>query len=454
MHIFKRKDLKTAYKVNYNGSVQLETLETLTKDENKGEVVDIPCDPLIVISFIITLIVTSFIIKGNTLSPCFKDILHTLNSRIMKKCLSKFFVSLRYAVISIIVFPTLMIVSCGRSKHEEAMVETVPLEGVSIINDTLIIDYFRPFIVNNNIASTLAKGDYSGFIGGLKDDKLFTRDLFLPRGSGPDEFGFAVVMPYNDSTIFVMNSNGGHPESLTVIPVGMDGLQSKDRWMRHRIDSIGSIDVGARAFVPLSDSTILINSARYGSPSVFSVINYKHPSLTELNWLPGDNFKGENIVKQGVYGVNTQLYKIGDKFLYINGNSDYAFIFSLKDDDIVIDKMLGETYPDYEDSGNGLTAKINRKAPLLSGSVSDNRIYILQKILNKEGNKVSEGDVPSYGNRVVCYDFNGKRLYDLMLDRIGFGIMTDNYNNNLYLCCISEETNEMDIVKYNLSSLK
>lgn len=62
--------------------------------------------------------------------------------------------------------------------------------------------------------------------------------------------------------------------------------------------------------------------------------------------------------------------------------------------------------------------------------------------------------MPSYGNRVVCYDFNGKRLYDLMLDRIGFGIMTDNYNNNLYLCCISEETNEMDIVKYNLSSLK
>ena len=39
------------------------------------------------------------------------------------------------------------------------MVETVPLEGVSIINDTLVIDYFRPFIVNNNIASTLAKGD-------------------------------------------------------------------------------------------------------------------------------------------------------------------------------------------------------------------------------------------------------------------------------------------------------
>lgn len=25
--------------------VQLKTLETLTKDENKGEVVDIPCDP-------------------------------------------------------------------------------------------------------------------------------------------------------------------------------------------------------------------------------------------------------------------------------------------------------------------------------------------------------------------------------------------------------------------------
>lgn len=45
MHIFKRKDLKTAYKVNNNGSVQLETLETLTKDENKGEGVDIPCDP-------------------------------------------------------------------------------------------------------------------------------------------------------------------------------------------------------------------------------------------------------------------------------------------------------------------------------------------------------------------------------------------------------------------------
>ena len=44
-------------------------------------------------------------------------------------------------------------------------------------------------------------------------------------------------------------------------------------------------------------------------------------------------------------------------------------------------------------------------------------------------------------------------FYDLILDRIGLGIMTYSYDNNPYLCCISEETNEMDITKYNLSQV-
>jgi len=345
------------------------------------------------------------------------------------------------------------VISCGRSKGD-AIPESMELKGVSIMSDTLVIDYFRPFMVNGNVACTLAQGECAGFVGGIKDTTLYTRSLFLSRGMGPEEYGFAIVAPGNDSTLYVMNSNGGNPESLTVIPVGQDGLRPKDRWSRYRIDSIGSMDVSARAFVPLSDSTILINSARYGSPSVFSIIDYKHPSLTELDWMPEDGFKGENTVKQWVYGVNTQMYRVGDRFLYLNGNSDYSFIFSLKDGGIVIDRIIGDTFPEYEDRGNGMSARCNRKAPLLAGAVSSDRIYILYKTLDKEGNEVAaEGD-PSYGRKVVCYDLEGNPLCEMTLDRMGFSIFVDSDNDNLYLCCLSEETKEKDIVRYSLGSLR
>ena len=328
-------------------------------------------------------------------------------------------------------------------------VESISLKGSIVRTDTLYSRSFRPILSGNILFTTQPSSQDCMYMGRLEGDSLKTLDIFLRYGEGPDEFGYIEMACDGDSALVVLDSRGGRALSVCRFNYGQEGLL--DRGIRkYDLKSVDRLTVGASAFVSLSDSTILVNSTDYDSPGIFAVVDYKNGTASVIPWMPDDGFTGDKRISQSLYTENTQLFRIGDRFLYVCGAGRYAFTFTLEDGMLKVDRTLLDKYPEYKGMDDDINYLVKRNVPQLTAAVSDDRIYLLEIAFDQDGNPASDSHTPMFGNIVHCYDFSGNPLTDYILDRPGYSILVDKEDNNMYLYSINDETLDMDIVRYPL----
>ncbi len=325
--------------------------------------------------------------------------------------------------------------------------ETICLQGKIIATDTLYSRSFRPILSGNVLFTAQTSGQPCMYMGRVDGDSLKTIATFLEYGEGPDEFGYIDIACESDSTLIIFDSRGGRAISVCKVYYRDKMPTDNLRIEKYSLKGLDKLRAGGIAFVALSDSTILMNSTDYDSPGIFSVVDYKNQTIKNLSWMPDDGFGGDKRVSQSLYTENSQVFRIGERFLYVCGAGYYAFVFTLDNEGIKVEEALCEEYPEYSTSDD-INYLVKRDRPQLSAAVSSRRIYLLDIAFDQDGNPASERHSPSVGNIVHCYDFLGNHLADYTLDRAGYSILVDREDNNLYLYSINDDTFDIDIVKY------
>lgn len=343
--------------------------------------------------------------------------------------------------------------SCNSSKNSQVK-EFEDLAGTVIAPDTGYYDCFRPFILGDKFVTKNINGDFSIYAGIFEGDILRTGTNFARKGQGPMEFGDVYMAQGSDSSLYVMNGNGGHPISIVRIPFHPWPKDGMEDWTEYRLDSLDFMT--CQSWVVLSDSTALLNSAKFNSNSIFSVLDFKNAKLTEMPWLPEDNKTFENsIVKQGIYTDNSFLFRHSeengdDRFLYTCGSGAYSMIFKLTNGGIEIIKVLSEVYPDYWEAEDGLNYYVRRNTSELIAATSSKRIFLLEIDRDENGKTAEDRIGPSRGDIVHVYDWNGNFIKDYKLDRLVLYIFASPSDNKLYAMYENHDTGEQDIIRYDL----
>lgn len=278
-----------------------------------------------------------------------------------------------------------------------------------------------------------------------------TDSLRLPIGDGPKEFRRAIPLLL-DSTLLVVNNIMGHMESFTVIPFNTGDYADSDTWTRYPLGKLDNMRSPTVSFVALSDSTILAISSDFFSANTFSIINFKNQTATELDWTPDDGFTGPEIAKGFVYADNSNLFRSGDRFFYICGEGRFAFIFTLEDGNMRIEKTLFDDFPQYKATPDGINYRLTkREGVTYSPAATDNYIYLLEQYLDADGETPKPGYPRVNGTKVLVYDWDGNKVAVYEVDRMGESIFVS--PDDKYLFVRSHDDDDYDktvIMRYTL----
>ncbi|MDE6096127.1 MAG: TolB-like 6-bladed beta-propeller domain-containing protein [Muribaculaceae bacterium] len=339
--------------------------------------------------------------------------------------------------------------SCSQSKNKDAGSPILLETDIVMKLDTAYLGSFRPFLMGRYIITDLLAGDNKLALYEIRGDSVVLINETLRYGNGPDEVMDIDVFPGKDTSVTVFNCAGGSPVSLISIPIP-SGANNPESLEKYPLDKIKGLRGTTFSGVTISDSTLLVNSATFGKESIFSILDFKNGILKELEWMPDDGSDLPEIVRQGVYMDNSNLYGGKNRYLYVCGEGAYAFIFRPQGEGIQILETISDKYPDYSAMQDGLNYTLTRESPQLFATVTDDHIYLLRLDSNVNGETPKNNYPREYGADLTVYDWDGKETAKYKLDRIGKRIMVADDDSTLYLIGNDPATSEETIVRYRL----
>lgn len=325
------------------------------------------------------------------------------------------------------------------------------LKGIRVKNDS-VYGGFSPMMLHDNLLiSKVFSRQVLCVVNELNDGYLRGKKELFNIGNGRNEFHKVAVADGSDSSLYVLDypNTGNKLLSLTKIEsaIGIDSLDITNKWEQVSLMDIQPFRCVFDTFVWLSDSTFLVPGAPYNEIGhIMSIVNYKSQTVTPLNYWPKDNVSGDSLAKHSVYTDNCRIYSNNnERFLYVCGEERFAFIFSINNGTIEIEKELYSTLPDYKCAGDGNYVINARSRKSLLADVNDNKIYAFLVNWESQGNYISR-----FGNIVEVYDWNGTLERILKLDKQGDCIKVSKNNDILYLFTSNPSTDEKEIWMYDL----
>lgn len=339
---------------------------------------------------------------------------------------------------------------CLCASCQEEIIE-YNLKGVRVENDSVYEGFSPMLLYNNLLISEVFSRKVLCVVNELNNGQLKGTKELLNIGNGRNEFHNVVLASGSDSSLYVLDhiTTGNKLLSLTKIKEAfeIDSLDITNKWKKFSLMDTQPFRCVFNTFVWLSDSTFLVSGAPYNEIGhLMSIVNYKSQTVTPLNYWPTDNVSCDSLAKHSIYTDNCQIYGNNNKrFLYVCGEERFAFIFSINNSTIEIEKKLYDTLPDYKGAGNGNYIINARSGKSLLADVNNNNIYAFLVDWKSQGNYLTRS-----GNIVEVYDWNGNLERRLILDRQGNYIKVSKNNDILYLFTSNPVTEKREIWMYNL----
>lgn len=341
-------------------------------------------------------------------------------------------------------------ISCS---SEQKYVETENLQGELMVTDSLNAGANPSILADSVWLLSSFSNKFNTNVSVQKGDSLKTKTLAFMRGAGHGEYDKTAFAVSSDKSLYVLNcsSNGNKIYSLSRV--------AQAKWLNgnYKIDeSYDLTKLPALRYIPgnyimLSDSTFLICGAPYSQiEHIFTVVNFKKSTLTPLNYWPKDKNQKGGLAKHSVYTDNASIFRNKDKFLYLCGWERYAFLFKIDEGNVEVEKELYSEKLDYKEiaDGNYAPTKISGKSLRMDANQKAIYFFLIEK--NKEGQEPKNYMESQFGNEVEVYDWDGKLLRHIILDKVGYNIKVSDDNKCLYLFTMNTKSNAHEIWQYQL----
>ena len=281
------------------------------------------------------------------------------------------------------------------------------------------------------------------------------------RGHGSNEFQEVALAYGKDSCIYIAAFPSTHNRFLSVTKTGkaesISAVKDPTTWTMYDLAGLPSFNCSFDVFVSLSDSTMLVPGTPYGDVEhLMTIINFKNKMLKPLDYWPEDDSPCNGLPKHSVYTDNCKIFRgADDRFLYVCGEGNFAFIFSIEGTTVNVIKELYSLRPEYDYMGDDKIGRLNysiknRPALRFGADVNGNHIYILQIGLDKDGKAAESWRTSVCGNEIEVYDWDGNLEKKIVLDQFGHNIKVTEDDKLLYLFSEDWETGEPQIWAYDL----
>lgn len=347
--------------------------------------------------------------------------------------------------------------ACTPLGKDEGWVPEIQLEGKMLLTDSLYMGKYFSFLIGNEMIMPSYLLDTLVYVGEIKGDSLITSSGFLSYGTGPNEMSgyFCLSKDDTDSTISVLDYNGGRLNFVYKIPLAKDKRYDKNLWKKYSFEKVTKYRCANPAFVQLSDSTLLLGAGTYDASYVLSIVNLKTQEVTPVDFWPlEDGVDCPNLVRQAMYMDNARLYRNGTKILYCCGSGHYAFIFELEGDKMVNKRTLFDVYPEYKVAPDGVnyhyTSGCNKA---LQVCVTQRFVYV--RVKEYESRRATYKGYPyNYSDEIRVFDWEGNELKKYLLDIPCSFFIVDENDECMYTKTVDLKTDESQLMTYCLGRIE
>lgn len=344
---------------------------------------------------------------------------------------------------------TIGIISCANNPqriHNET--ETISLSGEEMHESSDYLGGFTLDFSEDTLFQLISYSDYIFSAATLQDDSLVLRTTFGKRGNGPHEMIKGNIIRKNDGNLLIVDSSVGFISKIYELAPTF--IHDCDKWTEYKIGAEECLPGGAA--VSLNDSCLLMLTAPLNDvKSIMSIIDYKHSKVTQADFWPEDGYEGATLPKFMVYMSNAKLFANSDgKILYHCGNSDLDFIFTVENGHIDIKTFINDEYPKYTAATDGINYSMSLPNHEYRAFATDDYIYLLNYNKSADGNAAKDYKQLRYGDEVDVYDWNGKKIKKLILEKGGYSIIINSDDSHLFLCSNDEETGDCKWINYEL----
>ena len=285
--------------------------------------------------------------------------------------------------------------SCTGRKEQTVEVES--LEGRPVAVDSSYYGSKALLLCNGLLFTWPDSPSETCCIGMLGGDCLTNYQAGFRRGHGSDEFQEVALAYGKDSCIYVAGFPSSYNRLLSVTKTGkaesIEAIKDVEAWTKYDLTGLPLFRCISDVFLSLSDSTFMILGAPYDDiEHLMTIIDFKSQRLIPLDYWPEDDSPCNGHAKHGVYTDNSIiLWNDKDRFLYVCGEGNFAFVFSIEGNSIKVIKELYSIRPQYEYMGDDNIGRMNyiiknRPVRRLRPDANDDHIYVFLKEKDKDGN--------------------------------------------------------------------
>ncbi|MBQ7179811.1 MAG: hypothetical protein IJR87_00800 [Bacteroidaceae bacterium] len=349
--------------------------------------------------------------------------------------------------------------SCTGRKEQTVTVES--LEGCPVAVDSSYYGSKALLLCNGLLFTWPDSPSETCCVGVLTRDSLTNYQGGFRRGHGHNEFQNIALARGKDSSVYIAACPSTCNQILSMIRTGkaesIEAIKDVEAWTKYDLTGLPLFRCISDVFLSLSDSTFMILGAPYDDiEHLMTIIDFKSQRLIPLDYWPEDDSPCNGHAKHGVYTDNSIiLWNDKDRFLYVCGEGNFAFVFSIEGNSIKVIKELYSIRPQYEYMGDDNIGRMNyiiknRPVRRLRPDANDDHIYVFLKEKDKDGNKTDNRRNSVCGNMIEVYDWDGNLEKTIKLDNYGKYIKVTEDDKLLYLFSEDWETGEPQIWVYDL----
>lgn len=354
------------------------------------------------------------------------------------------FINNRYFYI----FFILGLLLAGCSSKTQMNEQSLSLVGEEIYIDDDVDCGFILKIISDTIYSLSHGREYIHQYTVISDDSLKPGKSFSRKGSGPGEFIYASLGLLNNVPYIFGNCNGTFKSAKIELNDSLsDNITLFQPMSMQQVSSSPATD-----FIVEDDSTLLLIATSWADPkNIFCRHNLNTGQFTPINYWPEDNFTGSANSKFRFYADNSkfQSNKSG-KYLYSLGNGRKAFIFSIRNDSVVIEHTLYDNPVNYRADESGLNYGYDYTGYEFKTDSNDAIIVFLHRHLTADGSEPKSGEIGAFGNRVSVWDWDGNKIGEYELDHLVYAVFVNSTDNSFYGKSFDKDTGKDLIWRYRI----
>ena len=350
-------------------------------------------------------------------------------------------------IISAVSLVGALLAGCTSTENQEE------ISGVLTGEEITIDDDFDGGIIRKVISDTIYAETYGPRyfhqMAVVSFDTLTSIGRFSRKGQGPGEFIQQVSLGVRNNIPYVIGKRNGTVQAAKINTVDPDGNPTMYPPM-----SMQDVSAYSYAFIVDDDSTFLFLVAPWEDPeNLFGRYNYNTGAFTPLVYWPDDGFTGPSHSKYRFYADNSKLKtNHAGKYFYSLANGRKAFIFSIRNDSVIIEHTIYDYPVSYSADDDGLNYSYDYSGHEFSVDSNDSIIVFLHRALTAEGREPGPSEFGQYGNRISVWDWDGKLIGSYELDHLVYGIYVNSSDNSFYARMSDKQTGDDLMWRYRIDN--